>query len=364
MLNISLKVLKKIVDNGFDAYIVGGFVRDYIMGRISSDVDIATNATPMQIKEIFPNSFIPNEVYGSITVICDKIRFEITTFRKELLYLNNRKPVQIEYINDLIDDLKRRDFTINTLCMDSSGKIVDLLNNRIDIDNKIIKTVSNSIDSFSEDALRILRAVRFATILDFDLDKDIIIAINETKKYLSNISYNRKKDELDKIFMSTNALKGVNLLIELELDKELEILNLKDICLSSDLLGVWSSLEVSCKYPFTKSEKELIKKIKLLKDFDNLDNKVLYMYGPYVNSIAMKNKGLNSKEVIDRYNKLPIKVRSDIFITAKEIMTVLNSKPGKYINDIFNELEDKILEGTIINEKQVLKDYILKKYGD
>lgn len=364
MLDLSLKVLNKIEDSGFDAYIVGGFVRDYVIGRNSSDVDIATNATPMQIKEIFPNCFIPNEMYGSITVIYDKIRFEITTFRKELLYENNRKPIEIEYINDLVEDLKRRDFTINTLCINSSGELIDPLNNKGDIHNKIIKTVSNSVDSFSEDALRILRAVRFATVLDFELDEEVINAIRKTKRYLSNISYNRKKSELDKIFMSKNALKGVNLLINLGLDKELEIFNLSDVCISNDLIGVWSSLEVSSKYPFTKSEKELIKKIKYLSEFDNLDNKILYIYGPYVNSIAMLNKGLNAAEVIEKYDRLPIKVREDIMISATEIMNILNKKPGKYINEIFLDLEDKILYKILQNNKECISEYILKKYGD
>ena len=125
MLEIALKLLKKIEKSGFSAYIVGGFVRDYIMGRNSADVDIATNATPKQLREIFPNSSIAKEAYGSITVVLKKVRFEITTFRRELTYYNNRKPIEIEYIDDLLEDLKRRDFTINTICLDKEINIVD-----------------------------------------------------------------------------------------------------------------------------------------------------------------------------------------------------------------------------------------------
>ena len=188
MLNTSLKVLKKIEEHGFKAYIVGGFVRDYLLGRESLDVDIATDATPMDIKQIFNDIFIPKVEYGSVTVFVHNTRFEITTFRRELTYINNRKPVEFEYINDLLEDLKRRDFTINTICMNSAGEIIDLLNGKEDLDQKEIKTVGNSHDKFEEDSLRILRAIRFATILDFKLSKEVKEAIKYTKKYLRNLS--------------------------------------------------------------------------------------------------------------------------------------------------------------------------------
>lgn len=362
MIETSLKVLKKLESKGFEAYIVGGFVRDYILKRKSVDVDISTNATPKQIKEIFPESFIPNEVYGSITIIQNKIRFEITTFRKEFKYYNNRKPLDIEYTNDLLEDLNRRDFTINTLCMNSKGEIIDALDIKQDLYHKRIRTVGNSIDKFTEDALRILRAVRFATVLGFELDNEVELAILKTKKYLENISFNRKKQELDKIFMSKNSKHGIELLLELGLDKELEIYNLKEVKLSNDLLGVWSSLDVSSKYPFTKTEKELIEKIKKVENFDNFDKKVLYKYGPYVNSIAAINKGQDNTKVINIYNSLPIKVRSDILITSQEIMLLFNKGPGRYINEIYNDLEDKILYDIIENTSQAIKEYIINNY--
>ena len=362
MIETSLKVLKKLEVNGFEAYIVGGFVRDYILKRKSVDVDISTNATPKQIKEIFPESFIPNEIYGSITIIQNKIRFEITTFRKEFKYYNNRKPLDIEYTNDLLEDLNRRDFTINTLCMDSKGEIIDILNIKQDLYDKTIRTVGNSIEKFTEDALRILRAVRFATVLEFNLDEEIKTAILKTKKYLENISFNRKKQELDKIFMSKNSRHGIDLLLELGLDKDLEIYNLKDVKISNDLLGIWSSLEVSSKYPFTKTEKDLIEKIKKVEKFDNFDKKVLYKYGPYVNSIAAINKGEDNSKVINIYNSLPIKVRSDILITSEEIMILFNKGPGRYINEVYNDLEDKILYGLVENTSLSIKKYIINNY--
>ena len=124
MLKQALKILNKIEENGYKAYIVGGFVRDYVLGINSLDVDIATSATPKEIMEIFHSSVLPKEEYGSVTLYIKNDRFEITTFRKEIKYLNNRKPIEIEYIVSLLDDLERRDFRMNTLCMDKNGNIL------------------------------------------------------------------------------------------------------------------------------------------------------------------------------------------------------------------------------------------------
>ena len=135
MLKRSLEILKQIEENGFQCYIVGGFVRDYCMKKDSYDVDICTNARPKDLVNIFENAILPVEKYGSVTLFYKNIRFEITTFRKEFKY-ENRKPIDIEYTDNFIEDITRRDFTINALCMNSKGEIIDLLNGKKDIDNK------------------------------------------------------------------------------------------------------------------------------------------------------------------------------------------------------------------------------------
>ena len=174
MYETAIKMLDKLNSNGFKAYIVGGYPRDLILNRESFDIDICTDATPKEMKEIFKDSMLPKVEYGSVTVIYHKVRFEITTFRKDLKYKNHRLPVKIEYVDSLLEDLKRRDFTINTLCLDKDGNILDLLNGRKEIESKTIKMVGSPKRRLQEDALRILRAIRFATILDFKLDGNIL----------------------------------------------------------------------------------------------------------------------------------------------------------------------------------------------
>ena len=364
MLETALKFLAEFASRSYKAYIVGGFVRDYLLNIESNDIDITTNATPKEIKEIFDDSCLPNEDYGSVTVIWRGVRFEVTTFRKEIEYLNNRKPVEIKYIDDLMTDLLRRDFTINTICMDSDGNILDYLDGKKDIENKIINTVGDAQAKFNEDSLRILRAIRFATILDFKLSDEVKKAILNTKFLLKKLSYYRKKSELEKIFISSNKEKGIKLLLELGLEKELELPKLVELnnTNSTSLIGIWSLLNVTDKYPFNKNELELIKNINNVYKLNNFDPYTLYKYGLYVNSVAGEMKGLDIKKITESYAKLPIHSSSDIDIDSNTIMDILHKKPGKYLKDIYDDLENKILYRKLKNKNKIIKEYILENY--
>lgn len=363
MLNAALKLIKTIEEHGYVAYIVGGFVRDQLLGITSNDIDICTSARPSDIRNIFTHSCLPNEAYGSVTVIINNIRFEITTFRKEIRYLNNRKPIEFEYIDNLSEDLKRRDFRINTICMDKDGQVIDLLNGREDLDKREINTVGDSIYKFSEDALRILRAVRFATNLSFSLSDEIKQAIIETRHYVRNLSYDRKKEELNKIFGSVNVRDGVNLLLELGLDKELQLTNLKEIKNFDDLMGIWTQLNVEDIYPFSKNEKELMKDIREVLELDNLNPMTLYHYGLYVNSVVADIKGMDRKIATQTYNNLSIKCRSDIVINGSDIMKLLNRNSGEYLRQILDDIEQKIVMNELENDKQLLEKYVLNNYS-
>lgn len=363
MLKQALKILNKIEENGHKAYIVGGFVRDYVLGINSIDVDIATSATPKEIMDIFQGSVLPKEEYGSVTIYIKNDRFEITTFRKEIKYINNRKPIEIEYINSLLEDLNRRDFIMNTLCMDKNGNILDLLGGKRDIERKIINTVGDSNYKFSQDSLRILRAIRFATILNFQLSDDVKSAIINNKSLLRTLSYSRKKQELDKIFSSTNSKYGVNLLLELGLDKELEIYNLDKINLCNDIISIWASLDVSDKYKqeFSSSEKAIMKDVKEVLN-KGISNYTLYRYGLYINQIVANMLNIDRSQIVGIYEGLPIKSRKEIDIRAADIEIVLNKKAGPYFKDIFTNLEKEILDGKLENNKERIEEYILNNY--
>lgn len=363
MLEDSLKILKRITDAGYSAYLVGGFVRDYLLGIPSSDVDICTNAKPKELLSIFENAKIPKEDYGSVVVILKNTCYEITTFRKEIKYLDYRRPESIEYIDSLELDVLRRDFTINTLCMDKDKNIIDILNGRKEIEDGIIKCVGDSNQKFSDDALRILRAVRFAAKLNFSLDKDVVQAILKNKHLLRNISYERKKEELDKIFTSNYVDYGISLLLELGLDLELEIPKLKLVKNTSSLIAIWTVLDVLDVYHFSNNEKDLILDVQKALLLDNLDPYTLYKYGLYVNSTAGDIKGISNISITQAYNDLPIHSRGDILIKAPDIMKALNREEGPYLKEIYEDLERAILYSKLLNDKDVLLQYCVDNYS-
>lgn len=356
-----MELLKIFEDNNYEAYLVGGFVRDYILKRQSSDVDICTNATPMQIKEIFKEVKLPFESYGSVHLNYKKVDFEITTYRMDLEYKNKRNPSKIMYTDKLEIDLKRRDFTMNTLCMDSSGKIIDLFNNRQDIDNKIIKTVGDANKKLAEDSLRILRAIRFATELNFTIDDELSYAIVQNEYLLSELSFFRKKQELNRILLSSNVLYGISLLKKYNLDKYLDIQISDNFVKTSDPIGMWVQLKPSVKYQFTSNEKRYIKSIDDIINSGNIDDITLYKNGNYVSLIAAQIMGIDERLVHDMYDKLPIKKISDIALKPRDIIDLLNIKDNYKIKDILNDLEGEILIGDLNNNKEDIKKYLTSK---
>lgn len=213
-----IEITEKLNSNGFEAYAVGGCVRDLIMGKNPKDWDITTNAKPEEIQNIFPDSFYENN-FGTVTVKTgseDPIlkEIQITPYRIEGKYTDARHPEEVKFVQKLEDDLSRRDFTINALALDKTGKVADLFEGQKDIKSKIIRTVGNPEDRFSEDALRLLRAVRFAAVLDFKIEDLTLKAIRKNAEWLRAISKERIRDEFIKIIESGSAYEGILLLEE------------------------------------------------------------------------------------------------------------------------------------------------------
>ena len=359
MKEIALNILKKLEKHGYQAYIVGGFVRDYILSIDTMDVDIITNATPKEIKMIFKDIILPREDYGALVLYIQDKKFEIMTFRKDIKYQSNRKPLKIEYISSLLEDLKRRDFTMNTLCMNSKGEIIDLLEGRKDIEAKKIKAVFKNVDKeLKEDPLRILRAIRFATILNFNIDEKLEKSIIKNKKYLKNISYDRKRKEIDLILLSDNAKRGINLLTYLGIDLELEIYNLKDIKLSKDLLFTWALFDKSDNYHFSKIEEQFMNKVRKYLDKDILNKRTIYEMGLYLSTLIAEYKDINKDKIFKIHSSLKLRSKKNIDYNFKKI-NYLKEK----VKFIIEEIEDLILKEKLDNNYEKIDEYIRLKYG-
>ncbi len=346
------EILKYIESHGFVAYIVGGYVRDHLLGIKSVDIDINTNATPKDLMKIFKNICKVHEEYGAVKLKINKQIIDITTFRKEISYKNN-KPEKIEYTSSLEEDLKRRDFKMNTLCMDSEENIIDLLDGKNDITNKIITPVKDVNILFKEDKTRILRALRFMCELNFKLDQDIIDYIVKNKHELKEINIVKRKEELDKIFKTKNVRRFLNFIKDYNLEDYLGIYS-NEFKETDTIIGVWSQLKFSDEYKFTKYDKENIKKIKKIIEKKTITKYDIYKNGLYISQIAALILGIDKKEINLLYTNLPIKCIIELNVTPKEVCEILNIEPSKELGNILKTIEKEVIEGKLKNEKQEL----------
>lgn len=249
------EVIQKLNNEGFEAYLVGGCVRDMVMNVQPKDWDMTTNATPEQIQEVFEHTFYENN-FGTVGIVLDEIEekiekikeklintdvsqenretleklgqelvlcetlknIEITPYRTESDYSNNRHPDKIEFSTDIQDDLKRRDFTINALAYNPiTNELIDNFNGLSDLKSNIIKTVGDPDERFNEDGLRIMRAVRFSAQLNFKIEEKTLISLKNNRKLLKNISIERIRDEFNKLIMTKNPEKGLNVARETQI---------------------------------------------------------------------------------------------------------------------------------------------------
>ena len=240
-------ILNELTKNAYEAYVVGGSIRDSLMGKTPSDWDMSTNATPDAIINIFSTlglkTISTGKLFGTITLLIHNQPYEITTFRTESNYEDNRKPSNVTFSSSIDEDLRRRDFTINSLAYDPHRGLIDLFHGVEDIHNKIIRAVGDPEERFQEDALRILRAIRFASQLDFTIHPKTAEAMDQHRELVKTLSKERVRTELDKIIMSDRPTLGLKLLNTLEIIHPIQIPdNLdtvkKDLIYRLSLLGI------------------------------------------------------------------------------------------------------------------------------
>lgn len=196
------RIIQTLEQAGYKAYVVGGAVRDLVMEKAPHDIDIATDATPQQVKRLFPRTYDTGLQHGTVTVIENKTAYEVTTFRTETAYTDGRHPDQVVFIRDLDGDLSRRDFTVNAMAYCDRDGLVDKFGGMEDIKNKVIRCVGDPETRFREDALRMLRAVRFAAVLDFTIAPETARAIKKCALLIKRVSAERIREECNKILLS------------------------------------------------------------------------------------------------------------------------------------------------------------------
>lgn len=215
------KVLQILEENGYEAYFVGGCVRDWYLGRTIQDIDICTNAHPCDVMRLFPDHIPTGLKHGTVSVKQGAYLFEVTTYRTEGAYVDYRRPEHVSFVKDLVQDLGRRDFTMNAMAMDRRDVLVDPFHGRSDLDRRIIRAVGEPSQRFREDALRILRAVRFAVQLGFQIEEQTMRAIEETAELLCRIAVERVREELNKLLLGSFPEIGLQIMARTQLFRSL-----------------------------------------------------------------------------------------------------------------------------------------------
>ena len=383
ILDKGYNIAKILEDKGYKAYLVGGCVRDYILGRKINDVDITTDATPDQIQEVYKDyrQIDFGKKFGTIKILHDDEEFEITTFRIEDDYKDNRHPSSVKFSKDIDDDLKRRDFTINAMTLRNKN-IYDPFNGKADIDKKLIRAVGNPEERIREDALRMLRAVRFSIQLDFDIEEELKIAIINNKDRLDDIARERIHNELNKMLI-TNPYRTITILKDVELlDKvfPFPVMRFNELKLApKDLYTIYGILFI------TNNENLVEKVLEALKyshsDISNIES-IVKSYKENLSKYdirkAILDIGLeNTKRVIDIHyilnedekvkktfeeilkDDIP-KEKKDIAINGHDLKK-LGFDQGEELGVMLKIIEKEILKEKIKNNKEEIEKFVIKK---
>ena len=382
----ALPVLKKINEAGYEAYFVGGSVRDLLLKRHIHDVDIATSAYPAEIKQIFEKTIDTGIKHGTVTVLYGGESYEITTFRTELGYQDFRRPDHVTFVQNLSEDLKRRDFTINALAMNVDGNIVDHFDGLGDLDKRLIRAVGKAENRFHEDALRMMRAVRFMSQLQFTLEPETEQAISDNHELLSKISVERIRDEFVKMGIAPDSQKAFQIFLDTGLSEEVPGFKGKkeNLALYPQLnfsptteANLWALMIILLKLPnekiahfmrIWKNSNAMERQVADIVSFFDLissrapNNYDLYKAGlrTIVSTIDIANilgQPINGRALVDRYEALPIKDSHDLVVDGHFLLK--NGIPaGPRVGLLLEEIKKAVLEGIVSNNEEAITEYI------
>jgi tRNA nucleotidyltransferase/poly(A) polymerase len=395
-----------LVKNGHSVYLVGGAVRDLVMNIVPEEYDLTTSAIPSIVKKLFKTVIETGIQHGTVTIVLDRINYEITTFRAEKEYHDGRRPESVEYHENLSLDLKRRDFTMNALAYDIHElELIDENGGLFDIERKWIQTIGSPIERFSEDGLRPIRAIRFACNLGFTIDPNTQQAIVKTIPIIQKVSHERFNAELEKILSSPNPMKGFELLSELEIwnlfitnkiiihDQIMPFENSNNLPLpfkySVLLWNLWKDsldskkiqtiardLKLSNK---TKNEMELyyfvIRILKNSKDIEDRDliaeilsplaiyckqtNQVLMNFYQPIKLGVLEPESIHKRAQVIMDSNIPLQI-SDLEVSGSDIINEFPHIIPKKIGTILSELLQKIWKKELSNQREELLSYILQ----
>jgi len=395
----ALLVLRRLEAEGYEAYFVGGCVRDWLLGRPVQDIDICTNAHPGDVMRLFPDHVPTGLKHGTVSVRQGGFLFEVTTYRTEGVYLDYRRPAEVTFVSDLRTDLERRDFTINAMAMNRLGDVVDPFGGRDDLQRRVIRAVGVAEVRFSEDALRLLRGVRFAAQLGFSIEEGTLTAMRQTAPLLGRIAVERVREELHKLLLSPYPDAGASLIMQTDLLVAMPPLahlfrrGAEKIGLITRLEGLvkrWTLLFYAAAC-VPKQVREICQGLRMSnQETDEISRltemlhqlvpqwgvphevewkPLLLQYGqPFCRQAAHLLSAIwemnadSQLEKLDRlYAELPVKTMRELAITGKDLQTEIAKRPGPWIHHTLQHLLVKAALGGLPNERECLVDEARKE---
>lgn len=382
----ALPVLNKIKKAGFEAYFVGGSVRDAILGLEVNDVDIATSAYPEEIKHIFPKTVDVGIEHGTVMVLHGGESYEVTTFRTESTYQDYRRPDSVTFVRSLEEDLKRRDFTINAFAVDESGEIHDYFNGKEDLNNRLIRAVGVADERFNEDALRMMRGVRFASQLDFSIEEETKQAMKRHAPLLEHVAVERIQVEWIKLLLGKARKQGLASFLETDLYRYCPDLNEHKEALVrlSELDGLftyevqaWTLLlhfiEEADSKAFLrkwKTSNKIIQEVQILietiekrLDGEPVERLTVYRIGKeraleVEHLLELLGQKANPEQVEKIASDLPMQSKAELDVTGHDLMQSVEKKPGKWMGEAMAAAEEAVVLSQVENEKEQIINWL------
>lgn len=390
----ALPVLQTLKEAGHEAVFVGGSVRDLVLGKEISDVDIATSATPEEVKSLFSHTVDVGIEHGTVLVLHHHDSYEVTTFRTEGTYQDFRHPDSVTFVRSLEEDLMRRDFTINALAVNDKEEIVDYFGGIEDLEREIIRCVGNPMERFNEDALRMMRAVRFAGQLGFSIESDTFNAIRTLKANLERVAVERMKVEFEKMILSPHRALAFKAFVESELyHSSPDFKEAKEALLKIGAFPLEKLTITQAWILFAYYEQLTVPQLrKVLKDWKSSNDQISTILTGYQTLLARLEKewdaflaykcpevlaieveqllpGIgHSEQLVELekvYQQLPIRSMKDIQIDGFGVKEALGlEKMGPIIGEVLQALQTEILSGRLPNENAEIVSWIRNNFNE
>lgn len=380
-------VIEILEQHGYEAVVVGGAVRDLLLERAVHDVDVATSALPEQVKAIFSNTVDIGIAHGTILVVHELGHVEVTTFRTESVYSDHRRPDAVQFVRSLKEDLLRRDFTINAMAMRRNLSLVDYYDGQIDLLKKQIRAVGDASSRFQEDALRMLRAIRFSAQLEFTIEENTLQAIIQQASTIQHIAKERIKAEFDKLWMSNDVAQGLHYLIKSQLASYLQgnfhpeqwlhfRTTTSEVGWAYFLLvnrEQWSSL--SSYYRLSNKEKRFAKQVVEAYDvfvqqgwgeidYFRFDRSVLETAYQFLQYTGESLRHVTLETILQSKNNLVIESKEQLAVSGFDFLQWSGRQRGPWLKEVLDALLLAVLTGQCANDRTKIKEWYVNDFNN